>query len=290
MRWWVGSVLAGLLILGQVSGAAAAGVVNPASGATLYVQTLVPAGWNGERLPTLVLVPGGNGDSTIFTGGGRAQQLANAGFVVVVFDPDGRGKSGGVEDYGGFIQQDGLRAVIEAARAHPAVDPGRIGLVSNSYGVTMAAGVLARYPEMGVRFLIDWEGPIDRTDTAGCDGARGGHLRMVAACDDEAFWQQREAITFIASIGVPYQRMQSERDHVQPDVLHAVRIVNAAVAAEVPWVRLNDYPPNQTYRLDDPPAMAPDTQDRRREATIARYANELFALDCRAGCRGSVTR
>jgi hypothetical protein len=45
---------------------------------------------------------------------------------------------------------------------------------------------------------------------------------------------------------MPYQRVQSQADHVQSNNNHAIDIVNAAVAGGAPWVRLNEYPPNQT--------------------------------------------
>ncbi|GIW06537.1 MAG: hypothetical protein KatS3mg060_1342 [Dehalococcoidia bacterium] len=283
-----GSIVATFLVVSGAANITAAPfpssftVTNPASGAELWVEVLTPTGWDGRRLPTLVLVPGGNGDSTTITSGGRAQRMADAGFAIVVFDPDGRGRSGGVEDYGGFIHQDGLAAIIAELPNHPAVDRSQIGIVSNSYGVTIAAGMLARHPDLRVRFLIDWEGPADRSDTGGCGGAPAGHLRNVASCDDESFWHEREAITFIGSIRVPYLRMQSERDHVQADVFHAIRMVNAAVAGDVPWVRLNNERPNQLYSLADLPTMLPERLDRERDRLILEYARELFRLDVRS--------
>ena len=125
-------------------------------------------------------------------------------------------------------------------------------------------------------FLIDWEGPANRNDTGGCDSSGTGHLQDVASCTDEAFWAQREASTFISQIRVPYQRIQSEKDHVQPDNAHAILMVNNAVNGGVPWVRLNDYPPNQTYDPNAPPAMFREQMDRQLAQTVIRYATELF--------------
>ena len=65
----------------------------------------------------------------------------------------------------------------------------------------------------------------------------------------------REALTFIADLQIPYQRLQTEKDHVQPTNNHAIDIVNAAVAGDVPWARLNDYPANESYNLENQPAM-----------------------------------
>jgi len=251
-------------------------VTNPTSGASLVVYVNTPANASSPS-PALVLVPGGSGGSSSFRRpNAEFDAFAQAGYVVVVFDPDGRGQSTGTEDYNGFIQQDGLAEVIRFAANLPGVDPSRIGLVTYSYGITMGAGALARHPDLPVAFLIDWEGPANRNDTGGCDSGGMGHLQDVASCTDEAFWAQREASTFIAQIRVPYQRIQSEIDHVQPDNAHAILMVNNAVSGGVPWVRLNDYPPNQTYDPNAPPAMFPEQMDRQLAQTVIRYAEELF--------------
>ncbi|MBN1430872.1 MAG: hypothetical protein JXB07_21055 [Anaerolineae bacterium] len=250
-------------------------VDNPANGACLYVKVVHPQIWDGEVLPALVLIPGSNSDSSGFLDG-PAQKIANAGFVVVVFDPDGRGRSTGEEDYGGFIQQDGLAAVVRQVAGLPDIDSSSIGLVSYSYGVTMASGMLARYPDLPVRFLIDWEGPADRNDTGGCDEHHIGHLAGIAGCDDESFWSQREALSFISQINVPYQRIQSEKDHVQPDNTHAVTMLNTAMSGGVPWVRLNNLAPNQTFDAANPPTMLPEDMDGQIEMLVVTYVQELL--------------
>lgn len=249
-------------------------VVNPSSGAELYVQLSYPRGWNGERLPTLVLVPGG----TSVTEPQHAERLAQAGFTVVRFDPDGRGRSQGQEDLGGFIQQDGLAEIIRAATGMPGVDANKIAIISYSYGVTMATGALARYPDLPVRFLIDWEGPADRYDTT--SDCSGNTRHIWPDCNDDAAWAQREALTFVAQLRIPYQRVQSSTDHVQPDVSHAINMINAAIQGGVPWTRLNLEAPNQRYDPQNPPAMLPDEQDRLLDQLLARLAQELFDLFC----------
>lgn len=259
-------------------------VTNPASGAALFVQVFYPAGWDGQtKLPALVLVPGGSGDSGAFLkpkpSGSSVEVINQAGYVAVVFDPDGRGQSDGTEDYNGFIHQDGLAEVIRFASTLPDIDSANIGLVTYSYGITMGAGALARHPDLPVKFLIDWEGPANRDDTGGCDSAKVGHLKDIASCTHESFWAQREASTFIAQIRVPYQRLQSEKDHVQPDNAHAILMVNNAVNGGVPWVRLNNDTPNQTYDPNNPPAMLPDNMlDRRQDQLIVQYAQELLRI------------
>ena len=243
-------------------------VVNPSSGSRLFVQAFYARGWSGELVPALVLVPGGTG--TIESR--KAEVLAANGFLVIVFDPEGRGRSEGIENYNGFIGQDGLAAVIEAATALPGLDTNRYGLVSFSYGVTMSAGALARYPGLPIDFYIDWEGPVNRIyTTSGCDAARAEGIKW-QPCDNETWWAEREALAFIADVQIPYQRIQSQEDHVQSTNNHAIEIVNAAVAAGLPWVRLNEYPANQTYDAANPPAMLPNNMDKKLEQTVAAYA------------------
>lgn len=247
-------------------------VSNPTSGANIFVKVVRPKSWVSGSLPTLILVPGGMGTLPLQ----KAVHLASLGYAVILFDPEGRGQSEGKEDYDGFIHQDGLAEVIRAAAALPGVDAQRLGLVSYSYGITMASGALARYPDLPVRFLIDWEGPADRYDTTS-DCQPNTDIPW-PPCKDDAFWAQREAINFIGQIRVPYQRLQSEKDHVQPDVLHALRMVNAAAQGSSPWVRLNELPANQTYDMEHPPTMLPESQDRLLENLIAEIAAWLFTL------------
>jgi len=261
-------------------------VQNPTSKARLAVQVILPQAYDGTPLPTLVLVPGGAGDSSGFTkappgGASKAQRMADNGFAIVVFDPDGRGRSDGVDDDNGHLQQDGLAAVIEYVATLPEVDGSQIGLVSYSYGGTMAAGALARYPSLPILFFIDWEGPANRNDTGGCDEAHTGHLQG-HPCDDENYWRQREASHFALQLEVPYQRLQSARDHAQPDVEHALlMIANATAEAHdghgtAPWTRLNDLQSNTVYPLTEPPSLP--TRPRDVDALITQYAQDLFDL------------
>lgn len=267
-------------------------VTNPASGVEWFTQIILPKKASAAGpLPALVLVPGGIGSGTSLMDPIRPLQImADAGFVIVVFDAEGRAKTAGVENTNGFIQQDGLTEVIRFTATLPEVDATQIGLVSFSYGITMASGALARHPELPVRMLIDWEGPSSRFySTVGCNipagGSSGGGGKIAwQPCDNEGFWSEREAATFIKSVCVPYQRIQSEKDHVQSTNAHAVEMINNAVAGSVPWVRLNDETPNQTYDPAAPPAMLPESSDRQREENIVRYAQEILALNIAPIC------
>lgn len=233
-------------------------VQNPTSGVDWFVQALIPFGNGTSRYPALVLVPGGSSAGTQAFRPPEVTRYTDLGFVSFVFDPDGRGRTGGTEDNNGFTHQDGLRAVIEAAATHPRTN-GRVVVASFSYGVTMASGTLARYPQLPVDFFMDWEGPANRDDTGGCDGAGLGHLQSFG-CTDETFWAEREASTFMRSVEVPYQRLQTERDHVQPDNLHALLLVNNATEGSSPWTRLNDLTPNQVFPSTFDEGWLPENQ------------------------------
>ena len=254
-------------------------VTNPTTKAKLYVKVFYPTNFENTAVNALVFVPGGTGDSSSFTGKKGLNVITEAGFIAVVFDPDGRGKSEGEENQAGYNQQDGLATIIRFVDSElPDAKVEKIGVSSSSFGLVMASGTLVRYPELPVSFLTDWEGPIDRNDFAGCDADLTGHLKGQVACDDEEFMVEREAINFVPKLKIPYQRLESVTDHGQPDVLSAVRIVNAAVNGGVPWVRLNDYAINQTFGEASPPEMLSDSLDKRTLEKVAEYAKELFVI------------
>ena len=218
-------------------------VLNPTSEADLSVVVDRPVGEG--PFPVLIVAPGGTraGDQALPTF--RRREWVEAGFAVVTWDPDGRGTSEGQEDRGGHVHQDGLKAVIEDVSRLPQLDGDRMGLVSLSYGVVMASGLLARYlDEVPVHFLIDWEGPADRYDLMECASDMepvGGRPLPPSdiSCDDAEYWSEREAVRFIPLIQVPYFRIQSTPDHKQPDVEHARQLLQAAVNSGVPEVWLN---------------------------------------------------
>ncbi|MBI9043973.1 MAG: hypothetical protein JEZ06_05785 [Anaerolineaceae bacterium] len=250
-------------------------VLNPSSNVLLHVLVLRPENWDGAPLPTLVLVPGGVSSGSKFTvGKNEAQQMALQGYTIVVFDPDGRGESAGEEDYNGFIHQDGLAAVVDFITQLPQVDQHRIGMVSYSYGITMASGTLARYPELPVIFLIDWEGPANREDTT--TGCTPGSRINWEDCENQDFWEEREAQTFIENVRIPYQRLQNQKDHVQPDLSHALDMINAAVDGEPPWVRLNNYAPDQKYDPLAPPEMLSNQGTSPLWVLILTYSDFMF--------------
>jgi len=256
-------------------------VTNPNSGTEWWCKAFFPSDASADNpYPAIVSVPGGHGAGSTMQA--EAQALAANGYVVVVFDADGRGSTTGDEDDCGAVHQDGLKAVIEAVDARPEV--GRIGLQTGSFGITMGAGVLARYPDLPVVFLLDWEGPADRNDTGHCDESDTGHITD-EECDDEVFWEHREASTSIMQVQVPYLRMQRARDHAQPDNLHAILMINNATSTEhggngvSPWTRVNggENTLNAVYTEGSPPLYYPNNLNT--EELKVQFFEELFALD-----------
>ncbi len=171
----------------------------------------------------------------------NAEELAGSGYAVLTLDPAGRGASWGEEDYGGPEHQDNVRGAILELQKECA----SVGVLSLSLGVAAAAGALARWPELGAAFLLDWEGPCDRQIITS-----GGTILVPAAghaLDDEGYWAPREAVRHVGAIGCPYVRLQALPDHAQPtETRHAMRMAHAAATAQrsgaLPWFQLNDHP------------------------------------------------
>jgi len=258
-------------------------VVNPASGCSLYVHVHRPVtASETSRLPGVVLVPDGLYPGTTFDDDGLADLIAADGFVVLHFDPDGRSRSPGpAEDYCGSIHQDGLHACLSALARRTDVDSLRLGVLSRGYGVTMAAGALARHPEPAVSFIIDDEGPADRYQTCADSGGP-----VPVAPDSTAFWPEREAARFAKQVPAAWLRVQSHtsrnphilgnRDCIAlidsaTDVLHGGRGISR-------WTRVDDSVmnrPNRVYADTERPALIPDVQEYHTPLRYLLYLREL---------------
>ena len=197
--------------------------------------------------PAVLLCPGIDDPGSVFEGYGppiAADEVARLGAICMHFDPSGRGRSWGPEDFGGLEHQDDVRTALRYLLGRPDVVPSRSGVVSISLGVSMAVGALAGIPqECQPSWLVDWEGPCDREIiTAGgkiMDPAMGHGL------EDEAYWQPREAVRHVGRLACGYFRFQAHRDHAQPgEYRHAERMIRAASQGDLPWFQLNDHPRN----------------------------------------------
>lgn len=250
-------------------------VKNPTSGADLAVYIDEPRGKGPFN--AIVVVPGGvNAGGNQLPPQGIAQ-FVDRGYVVVRYDPDGRGNSGGAEDLGGPVHQDALKAIIAYTRDLPQVVDDRIGVMSFSLGIATAAGAIAQ-GDAGAAWLMDWEGPSNRRWIANCSDATPDKEFRGHRCDEEAFWAAREADKVVGKITIPYQRMQTARDHVHgADNGHALSMVAAANNGLSPWVRLNDLEPNlDTASLET--AVMPTCTNADRETWMADWAEDLFMV------------
>jgi len=228
----------------------------------------------------VISVPGGINPGRMAALGMEARTLAEAGMVVVNFNAEGRVDaspediaSEGSEDYNGFRQQDGLCALVQYTMDLPYVISDNVGIRTQSYGITMAAGCSARHPEIPIKYIVDGEGPPNSFVTCheplalDADPSNDKHDIVLGILghystyrDDSpqnlAFWDEREAIRFIGDFNGRYLRLQAEWDHAQPPSnvaqiptfelpplwwqnKHTTDIVNAAVEGGVPWVRVN---------------------------------------------------
>lgn len=273
-----------LLALAQ-EGARELEVVNPTSGAKLWAKVVAPRDASAEKkYPAVVIVSGGLG----FGSQDRspmALDAASKGLIVVHFDPDGRGKSEGTEDYGGKIQQDGLLAVIRAVRKLEFVES--VGIVSLSLGIAMAAGVLGRYPDEPISFYIDWEGPADRFYITKFDKVFDRDAKVFGGhrTSDEEWWKEREAVRFAPAFRCPYLRIQTQKDHVHgPDFGHALLMIEAATSQKhggkgrSPWTRVNgaENEPNTVYTKERPPKLLEAREKRKGPPEWLGYAVEIL--------------
>jgi len=253
--------------------------VTAPNGNRLYTRAVQPdrARFAGLHWPALVAIPGGTGAGAPLADNVGYRRLAADGFVVAVFNPEGRGnglpgnlRSDGTDDCNGFRHQDDLTAVIEYVATLPNVDSGNIGVQTSSFGIAIGAGALGRHPTLPVRYLVDAEGPHDSRVIAFYDAGREravcGHLSTATdpAPANEAFWSEREAVRHIGGFAGRYLRMQAEVDHAQnPGYFrHAIEMINAAThtahggSGTAVWTRMNGSdtanPANAAFGVDDP--------------------------------------
>jgi len=195
--------------------------------------------------PGVLLCPGIDDPGTVFQGRGppvSADEVARLGIVCLHFDPAGRGRSWGPEDFGGPEHQDDVLVALRYLVGRPDVVASRSGVVSISLGISMAVGALAQVgDDCRLGWLVDWEGPCDREIITA-----GGRIMAPAnghGLHDEQYWQPREAVRHLGQIRCGYFRYQAARDHAQPGELrHATRMLRAASLGGMPWFQLNDHP------------------------------------------------
>jgi len=285
--------------------------VTAPNGNQLYTRVIqpVPPLYPGQRFPALIAIPGGTGPGAPLADNARYRNFAASGFVVVVFNPEGRGSgtpgnllSTGTEDCNGYIHQDDLKAVVEYTAARSNVDASNIGVETASFGIAIGAGALGRYPDLPVKYLVDQEGPHDnRVITfydVGHEVAVCGHSSTVTdpSPANVAFWAEREAVRHIGGFRGMYLRMQAETDHAQGAgyFRHTIEMVNAATApahggtGSACWTRVNGAdignPINTVYPLNDPNQYPTWVTGKLSDhpGLNLNYDREMSALSCPA--------
>ena len=265
-------------------------IPNPSNNCILYVHIHKPQDAGpSKRYPAVTLIPGGSGNGQGYDTNGLATNVAEEGFILMHFDPDGRGLSTNhgtytYEDYCGHLQQDGLRTILSYLAGRNYVDTTNLGLWTQSYGITMGTGVASRYGTPRLKFLIDWEGPADRTETA---QVNGGHVPHDTA--DHVFWSEREAGPFARFLYCYYIRGQSDSDHNPRirDNHHALALIDSATnriyggSGISPWTRCNDRsmnPINTVWELPNHPVWTPNNQDPFVDVRFILYLHEMVAM------------
>jgi len=251
-----------------------------ASGYRLYAEVHGPD--DDTIRPGVVLVPGRDQPGSIFCGSGyllTADELAFRGFRVLHFDPVGRGRSWGHDDFCGEEGQDSLRAALDCFVARRDVASGQVGVVSFSMGLALAAPVLAREGlRLGVRFLLDWEGPADR-DAIMRGGALPPAARTALAASPAEFWELREPMHWVGQIPCAYVRIQARADHANKrGWQNSLELVSRATRGLASSTRLNGNEADVAWREDQADTLewapsATGALNRRLVATI----DELLA-------------
>ena len=140
------------------------------AGKTIHMRRFVPDGCSAAApCAAAVLVPDGVQSGDAFFGSRAPEVLAGTtGAIIITYNAPGRGtgvfKSAGTEDYNGQQGQDVLKDVLLALNKNQDTNE-KIGVISFGYGLSAAAGALARHYEANLPFtdwLIDVEGPINR--------------------------------------------------------------------------------------------------------------------------------
>jgi len=246
-------------------------LVETDEGHRLYVRIFKPVG--DGPFAAVVFVPGGLGFPIRGPASLEERDIgcAEYGIVEVYFNAPGRGPepyhSEGVGDRNGPRDQDALRCVVEYVKSLDYVDPDNVGILSFSFGITMAAGCVGRYPDL-VKFYIDGEGP-SHSVLACCDYLGAAHRadthdhlfgHYSAGFDPSpgnvAWWAEREAFRFIGNFSGAYLRLQGQRGHMQPEISDdypAKLMNNLAVLGKPWWARINfENPVNKLYGIEEP--------------------------------------
>jgi hypothetical protein len=227
--------------------------------------------------PGVVLVPGALSAGSDYDKGTEvtAEDIASLGLAVLHYDPSGRGKTGGKEDYWGPNHQFELSIVLDHFAKRPGVLADNVGIFSFSIGITISSGALAGYSLPFVRYLFDWEGPSNRFNITKNDTHKP--LKDFPS-SNLGFWRDREAVRSIGNIKCGYFRYQAQQDHMQGAYQgHAIELVNLATKGKARWTRLNDNPPNMLFDKNRVNAYRWTPWYKNHKGQVLKYLLEIYS-------------
>jgi len=202
-----------------------------------HVQAHVPASVNCTG--AIVMAPGGFQAGTPDLNSDQSEALADMGFMVVAYDPRGRGESEGEEDANGALGQRDLAELLRWVAARPDVDPQRVVLFSRSFGASLASGALGRFSDLKVRAWVDYEGPgwMEEDLAHASDQNQETFAAIVdQQPDSDLWWDDREPAGWISNVNVDYYRVQGVPDHALGEWMgHAEAMVGGATSASSVW-------------------------------------------------------
>jgi len=200
-----------------------------------------------------------------------ADALVDQGLTVVAWDPRGRGDSEGAENANGPTAQADAASVFRWAAGLGGVSPDAVVVISKSFGISLAAGALARNGDLRPVGWVDIEGPGQLTvDLAHADEFTRGRLEEMAAeaGAPEVWWAERSAAELIDAVTVPYHRVQGLPDHALGTYMgHAEALLNAATSAPEVTCNTQDITPpiteDEIRELAFKPGLSEDDAEAR---------------------------
>ncbi|MFH2035985.1 MAG: alpha/beta hydrolase [Candidatus Zixiibacteriota bacterium] len=134
-------------------------VIFPSGDILLNGELYLPVG-SGPFPGIVFMHGGGNNYEMLYTSVMYdARRFAKCGYVALIYDKRGMGKSGGVfheSTYNDYVNDAGNAA--EFLKNHKKADPNRIGVIGGSQGGRLAPVVAVRFPF--ISFVISQSGPI----------------------------------------------------------------------------------------------------------------------------------
>ncbi|MFF4573135.1 CocE/NonD family hydrolase [Streptomyces sp. NPDC001410] len=168
---------------------------------------------DGTRIAATVYMPAGTGPHPLIVMPGawwtmpqdvlldEKRELAEAGYVVVFYDPRGLRSSGGQIDMAGPSDVADVSEMITWALGHTPADKRRVGLYSSSYGAAVALNAAAHDPRVAaVAALCPWTDLFDAFVRNGTDaGTIATYQAVLGSLNGRMSPQTRQAFARLTS-------------------------------------------------------------------------------------------